>query len=503
MQPAPYPHAEFPRLGGVNELVITKLLLTEVGTFNDMYVRPYQSQMTRQSIDAFQEATEYGKVINASVLAGVAGDMLRPVAQHQGMTTIANGWDGRRFRFLMEVTQGSQFAGSGQLRQIIGGYTNHLGATHSGAIDPEMQFFFNSVMVVRDTLTPGPNGNYYTTSVSDVSHVITGDYEPMGFGGAGSVKRLMRPQDVFKTMQGRLLKDAKVFDTRTTMAGGAVKSRRNNSLAPTYLSRVMNAWKSTYAGEEVSDTTSNTMGQLLANAAGQVREQMSSQDHFLGMLQRQTNFSSQQCATYKELVALSPNLDNVTFVSFDQGHSLIPNHQRGQTEHWHGSGMETVAATIVMQAVPAIMIDLLLTKLSIMVTNQTIGGDYSVQVMDAKTFVEGLDLTPYISRFINRLQVEVLRDLTRNNQIEIAFQLNIDIMGQSDISIGVNGQPMVPFAMPSFCDGMFVPVITNDAMTLNALASDIDTLCDNVNVDYSPNSNYDNTINTNIFSNGV
>jgi hypothetical protein len=500
-----------------SQLVITKLLMTETGTYNPMYLRPYKSNLDVQTVQAFAEATNNGTLINANALTTIAGNVLSPQAQIHGSThiPIAGGWDGKRFRFLMEVERIDSFNQSSKLIQIVGGYTDHLGAsalTGTVHIDPAMMFYINSVTTVRQMLRPTAMGLVPQSNVTDSSQILYGKYNP-GFGQANQIHQLMRPMDVLAAIgRAPLPFNADVIDTRNSFANGPQKSRRSNNLAPSYLAETMNALTQAY---HESNSETESIDNIMGRAMKKTKEGLTAEDSFLSTLQRNSQIGHNQAVQYHELCSISPGLDDRTAVVFNQGASLRQVSTAGQTETWHGAGNETVAATILAQAVPAIMMDLMLTQIAIMATNQTHGGAYDVRVLHAASFSDHVDLGPYCATLIDRVRHEVLQSLTRNNQIEVMFTMQVDILGETSIQISMNGGPTTPFVVPSFCDGRFVPTIALDQMPVASLAHDIDQLKDQLSVDYGVrndyapgapiNPTYGNTIpnNTGVRYNGV
>lgn len=455
---------------------ITKLLFVQTGTYNDMASRPYYTNLDRETVSQVQEATEGGTNLTASSLAGVAGSILKPKAEPEGLVYIENGWGEPRLRFMMEVEHESSL-GAGHT-QILCGYTDFLGATYSGAIARDMRMFFNTSLTVRNITEVTPLGRVVRSNVSDASHLIRGPYEP-AYGFGGNVAHTMRPEDLFCKMETGML-GGDVMDLRSTFSPGVKKSRYSNGLAPTYMSRVMQAYKNAFDTDDYSASADN----ILREARGSVREGMVSQDLFLNQLTRNSQLRENGSITYGELLQLDPTVDSravVNLIGETHKHEL---HHSGQTEHWTGSSMETIAATVLSHSVPAIMMDLMLTRVCFMATNETYGGQYEVKVLGAAGFSERVDLSPYLEKLINRITVEVLRDLTRNNNISISLQMDVDVIGETRISISMNGQPAIDYVTPSFCDALTVPVITHDEMTLNTVASDVETLMGEVSSSY-------------------
>ena len=468
------------------QMRITRLIFTETGTYNDAFNRPYKSDLSPYTLSQMQEATRGGERFSAQALAGVAGQILRPSAQAEGTVSIVNGWDTRRLRFMMEIEHTS-FGGMRNV-QFVSGYTDYVGVSlQSNAIDPNMRLYLNQSIMTRQSQVMTPVGLNSQLLVSSTDHLLTGQYAP-SVRSLGASTHLMRPQDVFdisaSTVFPHVQPGTEVFDLRTTFAGTTPvrPSRRSNGSAPVYLSKVMesNSIAMANADEDFD------LSKLYNKASEQVRENLMSANAFIAALDRQTSFGEEVSVTYGELCRMQPGLDDIVVVSLNRGVTRNDVHARGSTEHWHGSNNETVCATILSNSVPALMADLMLTGVAFMATNQTIGGaGMHVQLLGATSFAQGLDLSPYLQMFTQRLINEVLADLTMNNMMDVALTCQFDMLGETIIDISLQGQPSVRFTTPSFADAMLVPVITNNHQVLATLASDITNLLDNLSVSHA------------------
>ena len=474
---------------GPSGAYISKLLLMETGTYNDMAYRPYQTNLTLQTAHQVQEATQGGKDLSASTLSGVVGGVVSPSTEPHGAIQIPNGFAERRFRFMMEViyTNDNSALSSDQTRQIICGYTDHPGATRQGSVDPQMVLYFNSSVIIRDVVELQGGKRVVRSTPSDASHLLSGDYQP-NFDTQQVGHHLMRPQDLFNSMSSSLVQSDMVFDARTTFASGAQKSRRSNTCSPTYLSRTLQAYKQATQDDQNFVAAEEN---LYDNAHGLVRERLISQDPFLAEVSMR-RFGAvgggslmNNNITFGELEQMSPGLDGRTAVVFAQGVSQQPTnmpfgedvpHSRGVTEHWGGTNVETVAATTISHSVPSLMADLMLTKAAFSFTNKTLTGEPDIRIMDARSFADNIDLTPYIEVFINRLAVEVMRDLTRNNMFEVEMIVQVDMMGETHINISMNGGPHIHYCTPSFCDALMAPVLATSNENLRTVAHDVQQL---------------------------
>lgn len=472
---------------------VVKALFFETGTYNDLTLRPYETNLKGHIVSQFAEATNGGQAIAASTLAGVANQFLRPSAQQQQLVSIQNGWQEPRLRFLIMLDyQGAM--GTVPVRKILQGYTSHLGALPSGAVDPAMTLYFNNVITLRRTQIETPAGISYLWAPSEANHLLRGDYE-LNFGQQQNVTWLMRPQDVFATMGRAALGSEDVLDLRVAFADSPIrKSRRSNCSAPHYVADVLKGYRKTF---DFSDHAVD-LHDAMATAQGLVQENSLTADPFFHDLTTKTsNFSQGGSVTYGELMSLFPNFDHIAAVILSKqmlrsSPQPYMNHQAGQTEYWTGSTMETVWASILGQSVPSLMMDLLLTRISFSATNQTITGETVVTPMDHDSFAEDMDMRPYVEHFITRLTTEVLRGLTTNSHMDFSLSMMVDTVGETRISLSLAGAPFVDYVTPSFCDALFSPVLTNNHQHILNVANDLQVLSDQVsnNTVYSRGSTH-------------
>jgi hypothetical protein len=472
----------------MQQLQIRRLFFVETGSYEDQMLRPYETNLNTRTLNQLQEATQGGRNLTSSNVAGIAGQIIRPSAMAQGIAPIAQGWGDRRLRFLLEVVEPDGFGGESV--QYLTGFTSHVGVSmQSQQLDPNMELFFNTSIQTRRVPYMSPTGNIMQQRVNDASHILTGVYNP-SYGHLQQATHSMRPQDVFAAVGASTLMQygGDIVDTRTAFSQGRLKkSLRGNSAAPSYLSRLLTTHSAVMATSEESDNLDDMMGQ----AAGAVQEPLVSKDTLLHVLSMRSRLSQGGCVTYRELCQLQPDLDRIAEVFVARSiQAQAQNHQRGQSEHWQGSTHETMMATILAHAVPAVMMDLMITKVGFKATNRTLNGQTEVLFTGVMTFAEGIDMTPFLQNFEHRLRAEVLSDISHGGIVDYDLEAKFDIVGDTVISISVGGQPHITYTTPSFADSLFVPVLTNDQFGLQKLATDVTTLAENLQVDHSARNTY-------------
>lgn len=466
-------------------LQVNKLILRETGTYNPMYSRPYEMQLNTHSINSVVDRVlengggQAGNTIFGTSFAGIACEIVRPAANPAANLNIPNGWGERRVRFLLEVS--CKYRVGSEVIYYFQGYTDFPGVTAT-SVSPDMVFIINSYVEVSRTPVVTPMGVSYRDIVIGSGQFL---YDP-GFqsslGPANSF--VMRPQDVFHGMQSNFLDqglsaidNSKVTDTRTHLKSEPMRSSRINNVPCDYLARVING----YAVSTTLADFGGGAGDIIQQAASQVAEAPVLDNPFIRSICNVRHVRSTNCFRYTDLVSIDPNTvnDQITHIVVDSKDTIRTSHIAGQTAFWNGTGMETVASTILAQAVPAIMMDLMLTKVHFRATNHELAGQIVVGIIDAQSFVAG-DLTRNYELFKQRLVMEILRDLTFNNQISFIVEMKCTMYGESVISLGFNGAAMETFVCPTFCDQLFPQVIAPTQQIFNAVVSDFDQLVNNV-----------------------
>jgi hypothetical protein len=454
---------------------ITKLLIHESGTYNPQYRRPYETTLDRSTLGALQERLDGSQEFSPAMMSGVANQFIRPQATPEREVNIVQGWGERRARFMMEVEH--QYMTGGVITEVILGYTNYWGLGTTGSIDPRMEFYVNSTMHIRNSIERSPMGNQIYSSVIDSSHVMADNNWGQGGGIYNPEKdHRMRPVDVFSTMSRSHLPNAEgILDMRTALTNTAVKSRRSNSMAANYMATILDTYKNANATQEFGVHEQD----ILSQARGLVAENPATSDPFLSAVAQVRGTSVGNVFSYGDLLSIDPGVDHVTVVQFMADAHRAQVHQAGQTQHWGGADLETHTATILSQAVPSLLMSLMLTGIGFKSTNRTVGGQIHTSLFDVVGF-SSVDLTPFAQQFKVRVEHEILKDLTFNNSMDFAIEMKVDLLGETWIRVSLNSGPMIDYVVPSFCDSLTVPVLTTNANLATRLATDFDMLFEQV-----------------------
>lgn len=467
---------------------ITKLIFVQTGTYGDQFYRPYEAEYDGLAQKRFMEITADQTRVSPIGLAGIAGSIVKPTAQTCGMVDIPQGWGGDRLRFCMEVEITSH--AGGRTLEYITGYTDTMGATLTGNIDPQMRLFINNTVTIS-AINERSSAIYMPT---DISHVLTSPRAAPQSQYAPPNIDLMTPQDL---MQG-LMRNTYGGNVNDLRRGFGVdelrKSRRSNGIATNYLARSINAIN---AAELQDDNPHGSdLATIYSIASDAVSEGLVSSDVFLTYLEDHTSFAKYRSVSYGELNAGQPGLDALAVVTFNRSQQQRPVAQRGQSEYWSTSTPETVAATTLSYSVPSVMMELMLTELSFRATNMTVDGSIPVDIFHAMSFASGVNLSPYLQRFIDRFVGEIMADISHRNQVGINLMMDVDVLGDTRIEIQYNGGPSTPYVIPSFSDARFSPIVTPNSSYLDRVITAVGTMANNIGSALhqpAPNFSYNTT----------
>jgi hypothetical protein len=466
------------------------MLMFETARYDDVFLRPYESHFDQRISNMLIESTNGAKNVNPTTLAMAAGAFLKPSAVSTGTANLANGFGEKRFSFMMELRRDNVGHLGGGMRYILTGYTNHLGVSALSGhmnLDPNMLFYINNIFELRDTYIPTPHGNEHQVNVASSRHVLhnqgAADYTSMQ---SMTPQYTLRPEDIMSELEysDTVFSQADTINGTSVLSGPRLSDRRNES-RPTYLTNTIKSFQDAQMDSDAYDGGASEYDQLntsqvWSHTRDKLRDAPVSANSFMSLLMASTSYKQTGFVSYSELCHLLPGMDQVAEVVMSSAHAKTMEYQPGQGENWNSMSQETLASTIIQQMTPAIMSDCLLTKVGFIATNDTIGSVDDVRVYAANGFTEGLDYSRYISHFIERLKREVLQDISHFNAVRYSVEVHIDMLNESYYKVSLDGGPFVWHTAPTFCDGLYAPVVSGSHDSLENMASDVSTMLHNI-----------------------
>lgn len=462
---------------------VLRLIFRQTGTYNDQYHRPYESDFSDRIGRELADITRGGMDIAPSVLAGVAGRVIRPSSTVGEIAAIGGGWDQRRFLFIMEVEV--QSTRTSRKVEVITGVTNYDGITRSKNIDEKMELQFTSAFTVQQIKALGANGAEWSGAIHNPIQILNqskpASYSP-NHASNGTIS--MRPEDLFVRQTRNeeiddLARSHGYVDMRSGFSRGPLKaSRRSNTQAPLYLSTTLKAHRDSDETDFISEKDDTDR---FIEARGMVREMSLENNAILTQLQVDTDIMTNGFVTYGELLDANPDLDKIADVYLMPANT---GHRRGDTDGWSGGDTATVASVIISNAVPTILMSCMYTDIRFTATNDTRDGSFVVKVSNLIPFVPEADIHEHFDLMLRKIENELLRDLALNNEIILKIDVRCSIYEDTEIFISVDGGAESHFVYPTMCDSLISPIITDNIQHLDLLAKDIGDIASSMKGNY-------------------
>jgi hypothetical protein len=251
------------------------------------------------------------------------------------------------------------------------------------------------------------------------------------------------------------------YDDRTVMTSTAQKASRSSSIATNYMARTLDAY---LAAARNQGDLGQDAPDVLENARARVHQaQSAASDPFLREISRIENGGQfiPDHFTYRTLCQIDMNTDRLAEVQ------MVPPVQRdnwtGSTNEndWSDKGIYTQVATILAQSVPTILMETGLKAVQFQSTNRKIGQRMETTITQARSFSEVFELNQQCLTFIDRVNREILTDLSYNGQLDYALFMQMSIHGEVVIEVSLNNdQNLHRYVAPLFADALTTPIVT-------------------------------------------
>lgn len=448
---------------------VANLILQETGTYNQQFARPYEVINSYDNLEGLamrvQEAsrTNYNAHVQNSFVSGLASGIVIPSAAPSFAIEMPHGWGSRRLRFLMEVHISRAFNTEVYYFQ---GYTDHCGVTPQGSIDQNMIFYINSyIRINRTTDYNNPIAGVRDT-IRETAQVINGQ---MYVTSANTNEVfVMRPTDLFVGINSEMVSNTistglgglAAVDTRINRSTETVSSNRSNAIPSNFVATVLNGYRNALSAP---DHLGNG-GDIFSRSSQLAKENFAYENPFLRALTMINGQRSITWFTMRDLYDLdSDSPSRTTYLPAKDVYQL---HSTGQSEGWNGSNYETMTASIVSNAVSALMFECMIVSISFSSTNMTFSGMPDTRIINARG-ISNVGMEQNFARFVQRFETEVMPDITHNGEIGISLMVVSDISGDTSIQVGIENNPIVPYVAPAFCDSLLSPVVTRSADVYN------------------------------------
>ena len=453
---------------------ITKLLICEVLPQHNQYLRPYTVDSSLDVVRQLENVVNQPGNVTPQALATIPAGFLTPSAAVHSQVNIVNGWSEKRFRFILEVLYENNLTSKAE---IICGFTDHPGITRDlQHLDPNMVFYINSIVPMIRRVTSTQYGNIEQFLPSHPSHLIGKDT----FGENQRNLHVMTPQSVVNQMVMEAYDYGQNIYDMSANALSASFSNRDNTNALRYASKLFTAYKD----EIVTDSQSihgSSERELLSKVRGKTFEQLSTgSDQFINEINGITGDSGRTWFQFKDLMRMDPNVtsDQITTVVMLEPRPIPIEH----TMHIAGSDIATQSAVNISNILPSIMLDYGVVSISLVSTNNTIGSVIQTFVTDIRTLSgTSYDLTPIIPVITNRINEELIKIISFNNQVLYDINVTCELVGETTISLSYNNEEHIPYIIPTFADTLFNPIITDSKQHMSNVVNGFNTMFSAIN----------------------
>lgn len=459
-------------------IVAKTFLLRRSGTYQGQMHRNYTTNARMGQVGALIDVINANRFteISPALLGQVGHDLLSLDSRVASNNPIAvpGGWNERRgiFMLVLEVSM----ATGGRMNYYIQGYTDSAAFTDT-SVDPNMRLYINNVITAVPAREQTQVGTFNTLRVSSNFQTPVDFGTAHGFSPAPLV--MARPQDIFGQMKNDDLSMSDVFvsDRTNTISSNLVSTRRRNSIPTSYLSSVFNGYA---YGRRETDAADFTSGDVAETAFTQVLEKDAINDIFIKKLQEANGLMrGQSHFTYKELMRVAPNIEQVK-VPFQNSSAGVQLSQEGDSNHFAGQTISTLAAVQLAAAVPALMLECMLSTIGIRISNM-VSGQLAITPTGLGIGCFAPDIAPrQFNLFRERLMIEVVNPLTERGMINIDAVISCSFHSEFVCDIQMGDDPKTRFVAPTFCDSLFTPTVTNNPNVVRHLSNDLSVMCDHV-----------------------
>lgn len=464
---------------------ILRITFIETPDYLDQGIRHYETDLKAGMIDDALDRSDDGRNLSPLGLSRIATNLVRPTGRFI-RSNIENGWGTNRIRFAMLVSITSR--SYSKEYAYITGYTDHADhsmLTNRVKFGGDMKLFFNSVTRVNVLESEYRNQSVWQPKLTSHDQVLNKSV----FGNSRDRARdkvLLRPTDLYRrcgqgeidrpsTRSGRM---GDYYSETTSLVGAfsgqlSSNTRLNNSPS-SYLSRAIGAYVKASAqhAEAGYQRDEANHDDVIHDAVDRVDENLLDTDPVFDRMKSDTNIMRQGYITFGELLDMSPDFDEETQLGFKP---LARNRRsRDDASSMREDTMESIAANILAQSLPTVMLFSMYSMVENMVINTRVRhGEDMVVVPVAYPYMDGFSTASTYDYFVDQVQETIVPDMTQGGNFDIMAKITADIDGDIDIWIRVDGGREEYFNYPCFADHLMSPVLADDMRTLERVSSDV------------------------------
>lgn len=462
-------------------MYIKQLILLPVSDLAEQVRNVFEMQISNAHIEELNDSiVDNDGVLDTGDLAHILQDAYIPSVANLEDIDIANGWEGERYRVIIEVVVDEiDEYGTGN-RVVLCGFTDRIDVTDKNQIADDTLIYINSVMKINDRVRDDGRGRYVQSRVVSNDQLLAGRFTKNGdndFVG--------RPMDVFTLInQAQDLDededDDELVDTRIRFASGVKHSRRSNNMGGRYMSRLIESDRDALA--EVLTYNDGAFGASRNIMAGRKSKEGSAhRNEVLSLLYSDCGMADNRSIEYQDLAIFTDDsLDDLDHVT------QVGTRDRGDVDYdtcdLDGASEEDEIGILLAHAVPAILSDLALSSIEFVSSNDDdINGTPEIEITDMTSYVSGISDSRLLEdAFRTRFLNEVFDVVSQGGNRVICLEIVSEVTGITSVRIAIGNDDWEERNYASFADSEMVPVITEKLSNLHALKNKYVSLRNNI-----------------------
>lgn len=478
-------------------LQILKFMIT--GTkdmYSDMYQRNYvmapitYKSLTPMADTIIQSASLKGGFIKPIDVATKMGNFLHLDANIGSYIDIPNGWSTERLRFLLIVKE--SFSQSKSMIYVIQGYTNYAGTTTNGALDPNMEFHFNSVMEYSAITVMNPyTGKMETSYNVPVFYNLLQDKSIVGQYTPGTEKELIRPKDIHLSNYYTELEETHGYTHHIQPINVGVynnheleTSHRGNNDKSMYFTTLMNSYNQARSSDNlISHYDLNPGNTTFESAKERATEPELYRNPFFRTLKEYVTgmftSGSRSYYTYQELLNVFPDLDYCKQVLY--GHKLTYN-LTGDLCTLNTPNVITAIMTEFTNSLSTMLVHSLIQNCSLQIRYIPGQPQAEVLITSGNSILEMNNLPQMLESFKSNVSIITIPSIFGNHTEAFEMSVYADLFNDTTINYASLHHPnqVSSFLFPTFADSLYSNVIASkqDKVTLSTNVKELITAVD-------------------------
>lgn len=466
--------------------IIESLILTPVQSqmYQPVIARPYRFVVDQNTTDEISGRLieRETNIVSTDILSGLVDGILQPDIVGEA-TTINQQWCSQeRYAFRLVVSYVT--AGGIIRRSYVVGFTNYNGLSHSHAIDPDMEFYINSV--IETTVM----SSYYGNRLIETERLYR-MYNVLTNGSTDIQIFTQRPCDLFNCRNTMEALSASynadlVTNNSYTIAPydqRAICGNVGNNIGANWLAKMLTAGIATaqendrFMGSHEMDTQSD---------ASAITEPVIHDNLFLRTISRLGKSPMWSKTSFKmgTLLMIDPTTDRdkTTVINTTGGYQNLDYLYGDNTADWYGRDATTMRAYTILQSCIGLAMSYGFDRITLTASNHNDrfnpGAVCLVTDFASCMKLSNQEVDSVLNQFKSRFIQEIFNNETLQNMVTVNMTCVVDLFGASRVGLSYGGAPFVWYSLPTFASAATTPIVTTNFSSLESTAWDSTTCAD-------------------------